>query len=231
MSLGKLSPTFLAVGLVGYWAWPFLSAADGEAQKETAVPQIAPAMLSPKIKPAPQRDPFRGPGEAEASKSPFGPGAASGRPKEQGPAAPKDAAAKSGVLAATPKGPAGAKDPAAWLSELALTATCTMEGRPMAMINGRLYAPGETLRLAGATGGPVTVAEIQAYRVVLELQGKKLDLAYANVDSGPRSSAPGKASPAGAASRGASRPAAGKSSAAAKPPKSSGGQAGNKSSR
>ena len=243
MSLGTMAPTILAVGLVGYWAWPFVSAADAEAKKDPAVPQIAPAMLSPKIMPAPGRDPFREPGKAETPNGPHGPGTAPGQPKKEAPAASKGAPGQTGAAAASPKGPPGAKPPTAWLSALTLNATCTTGSRPTAMINGRLYSPGESLRLPGATVGPGTVpdhalhgarvslAEIHAYRVVLESQGKKIDLGYANVDSGPRGSAPGKASPTGSPPRRAGRPAAGKSAAAASASKTSGGRAQNKSSR
>ncbi len=60
--------------------------------------------------------------------------------------------------------------------------------------------PGRTAQALRAPGEPISVAEIHAYCVVLESQGKRIELAYANVDAGPRTAGQGK-SPAGSPPR------------------------------
>jgi hypothetical protein len=223
MSLGKMAPTVLAVGMIGYWAWPFVSPAEGEAKKDASVPQIAPATLAPKIMTPPQRDPFGEPGRSKGATQP----SAGGTAKAAAAGGTDILPAGKGRTGETPAPPGtDAKRPTDWLSTLTLSATCTAGGRPTAIINGRLYSQGETLKLAGA---PVSVAEIRPYGVVLESQGKKSELAYADVDRGPRPSRQSKP-PASSPPRNAAKPPAAAKSPAASAAKPSGAAWG-KSSR
>ena len=48
------------------------------------------------------------------------------------------------------------------------------------MIDGRLYAPGQRLKLADAAFPPCTLAAVEPYKVLLDVQGKRVELVYEN---------------------------------------------------
>ena len=59
-----------------------------------------------------------------------------------------------------------------------------MGDQRLALINGRLYGPRETLQDSTASGADYKVVDVLPYKVLLECQGKKLELAYPDAASG-----------------------------------------------
>jgi hypothetical protein len=203
VSIGNLAPRAVVLGLVAVGVWPSVSHLLSEDKPPTpeAMPELANALLSPKPPPRPTRDPF---GLVTAAQPLSAKEAAKEAAKLQ--ASRSAAAVRRNALAAKPVDP---------LSGLILTATCIVGDQRLALINGRLYAPRQTLvtdkpvakRSPGAKGAapaaaedPATssyqVVEVLPYKVLLAHNGQILELGYSNVTSGPPSA--GRTGAAGA---------------------------------
>jgi hypothetical protein len=176
------------------------------------MPELAAKLLSPKLPPLPTRDPF---GLALPGRKP----------------PPKDLAKQRGGNRSLSRSNAAGKNNASGkavspLSGLSLTGTCILGDQRLAVINGRLYAPKETLTTdkpavkraandkAAAADEPASssyqVVEVFPYKVLLAHNGQVLELEYSNVTSGPPSSARGGPK-AGGRGAGKSRGSSGKS--------------------
>lgn len=183
VQLGKVTPIGLLVGVVAYCCWPYLAApAAGAADGAGKLPEVTAAMLTPVPAPAAKRDPFRpadGAGMAVTARQP----------------AP--------TMTPVAKRADPVPDKAPPRSRLRLNATYLHGGRRLALIDGSVYAEGETLKPASPAAVPLVVERIEAHQVVLRGLGQPLELRYADQPSaaGPlaqaRAAAPGKAKVSG----------------------------------
>ena len=76
------------------------------------------------------------------------------------------------------------------MAELVLNATILSGEKRLAMINGHAYRPGEAI-VASDPAAQLRVAEIHHHRVVLEREGKRVDLNTPTSRRPPRSVARG----------------------------------------
>jgi hypothetical protein len=192
ISVGRLAPRAIVLAVVGYCVWPSASAlfSQPETKPPETLPDITAAMLSPALSPSPTRDPFGGAAVVPwlAAKQP---GAAAGKTAGKGgPAKPPVSAAGKTAGKSPHSGSAKTPDkPADPLGGLALDATCIVGDRRLAMINGRMYAVQETLRTGNSATPPYKVVDVLPYKVVLERDGKTLELTYSDIASHAASSA------------------------------------------
>jgi hypothetical protein len=226
-SVGRLVPSTIVLAVAGSCTWSTLSGpdsvADGSAGK---LPEVTRAMLSPAIGAAPDRDPFKGLGEArpdvlaglrhEGTTTRRKAGVEAGNQVGAGNRAATKAEAMSLVeneriarvvealgdaltlrlpigapgTSATGARPEPKVDLAGLLARLDLNATWVQGPRRAAVINGRVYRPGEALE---GTAGAL-VAEVLPGRVLLECQGGRAELTMPEVSGRPGAPA---ASPTG----------------------------------
>ena len=71
-----------------------------------------------------------------------------------------------------------AQEPVDILKSLALDATFLHGDRRLALINGRVCAQGESLAISDAAAWPCVVAGISADKVLIEHQGRTVELKY-----------------------------------------------------
>ena len=155
----KLAPTGVVVALVGLCCWPHLTDSEVrlDMQQENDLPQVTQSLLSPDILPAPDRDPFRDMrinstgGMQEQLATTAGPGTGGGSSEI---------------------------DIAAELSKLVLNATYVRGDRRVALINGELYALGETLDGSPSGSQTFIVMQISLHKVLLKRQGQTVELSY-----------------------------------------------------
>jgi hypothetical protein len=116
--IGKIAPTAIVAAVLGYWCWPYVNESIGRPQdkKENKLPVISAALLSPAPEAAPDRDPFRPPGEKKSSAAMAGP-------------------TKKPTLA-----------DANALGSQVLNATYIHGDRRLALISGHVYVEGEQLK-------------------------------------------------------------------------------------
>ncbi|MCE5268193.1 MAG: hypothetical protein LLG00_09945 [Planctomycetaceae bacterium] len=200
-------PRAAALAVAGIVAWPSLSALFLESEtKQAKPPEAAIAAASPPAASPPKRDPFD---NGERIDRPAG--------RNYGGKDARNGVDIAGVLGRLGKGAAAqgaAGVPVSPLSGLHLEATCIMGDRRLALINGRLYAPQETITAAAAQPGadaelaklgyappPSKVVDVLPYKVLLSCQGKTMELTYSDSLSGS-STVGGK----GAAAAGTSHP-------------------------
>ena len=163
------------LAFVGYCVWPSVSelTSDPPPPKPPAkVPELAAALFSPTMPPRPTKNPWGGKDAASLAAA-----------KEAAKAADKTAEAPAGSAAAkTPDKPV---DP---LDGLKLDATCILGDQRLAVINGQLYAPQETLSAGNSSTPPFKIVSVLPYKVLLEREGKTVELTYSDVVSRPASS-------------------------------------------
>ncbi len=180
VSIGKMAPTAIVVAAVGYFCWPYLSPTGANVMfNEGGKPvDINMALLSPKLTAAPGRDPFG--------------------MKVETPRAEAETPTKSGSTPRPNTNPArGTQEGAATpvetaevevdqpLTGLALNATFLRGSRRAAMINSQFYSEGETLEPSGPNIKPYVVAKIFQHHVLLERQGRTVELTYPSPPPNP----------------------------------------------
>jgi hypothetical protein len=140
MTVSDLAPRAVVVGLVAFGVWPavcqFLS--NDKPKPPEKMPELAAEMLSPKLPPLPMRDPFgvsirTKPSTAQKSGQP---NRGTGQSPRSSLASNKKASASANKTVGKPVDP---------LAGFTLSATCIMGDQRLAVINGRLYAPQQTL--------------------------------------------------------------------------------------
>ncbi|MEN6449783.1 MAG: hypothetical protein ABFC96_04750 [Thermoguttaceae bacterium] len=184
ISTAKWLPRGVALAVAGCVAWPSLSALLPESAAKPRKPPDAVALVAaPAQMPHPKRNPFG----ARGSKKQL--------PRSQGKV--------DGVGSASyPKLGANGSD---GLDAFRLEATCIVGDRRLAVINGRLYAPDEPLieppradskaAPKGVAAEPLVVGKIvdvMPYKVLLECQGKTLELSYSDIPASSRSGTPNR---------------------------------------
>ncbi|MCD4726847.1 MAG: hypothetical protein K8R46_04250 [Pirellulales bacterium] len=191
--LDKVIPRTLALAVVGYCLWPstmaFFSTPKTTSPKK--LPELSAALLSPAMPLAPTRDPFEENTATLASAlkkviQPVTKAATVKRPRKPTVKTERRVASTSrGQGKPTGKG-------ANHSGGLTLEATCIVGDRRLAIINGRLYAPKETLSLPGLSATPYEVINVLPYKVVLKCGENSMELTYPNVAS--KSASAGKKS-------------------------------------
>jgi hypothetical protein len=181
ISLEKLVPRAVVAAALAYCGWPSMSylMSQPPAAVPATLPEIAKSALAPVIT-APTRDPFMPKAVAEGNA-----GAKPGLPNGQ-----------RGADTAQKEGKAG--NP---LGGLKLEATYLSGPSRLAIINGHVYGPTETL-----PASKLKILDVLPYQVILECEGKRLTLAYADTASARSASALSKSRPTGS---GAGKPKGG----------------------
>jgi hypothetical protein len=184
ISVGKLAPSAIVLAFVGYCVWPSLSDLTSTPLPPKApakIREVPVALFSPTMPPVPTRNPWGG---LDA--------AALAAVKES--TKPVDTQSESVVDAAMAEATAGPTDS---LAGLQLSATSILGDQRVAIINGQICAAHETLNAENAA---YRVVRVLPYKVVLEHDGKIVELTYSNVTSRADTSAEGgvQAKPASA---------------------------------
>ncbi len=161
--VNRLAPTVIVAAFVAWCVWPYLSGegSGGLVQEPAQVPQIAGSLLQPTIEPAGDRNPFR--------------------PANAGEPDPSETATiHEDELASAPveQGLVPEVQPGDVLEQLTLDGTFIYGGQRLALINGRVYAEGDTLTVSGLTTEPCIVKQIFAHKVLIEFRGETLELPY-----------------------------------------------------
>jgi hypothetical protein len=219
----NIVPTAVVLAVGGYVVWPHVGSGilseEAPAAKESkgpTDPQVPQAMLKPELVPPPVRDPFDDPEEGRARAR------AAIRDRLNGLVKGLETLrrvrpGRSGGAGNRGKGTPD-DDP---LAGLTLNATYIQDGRSAAVINGRLYRPGQPVE-AGGGPGALVLKEVRLHSVVVRDSGRDLELTYgarrAGGPDGDAESPPGAGTPAKAAPRPAAKPPrAGARPPAAKP--------------
>ncbi len=182
ISLEKLVPRVIVAGALGYCAWPSVSylMSHPAAAPPATLPEVAKSALAPTIT-SPTRDPFVLKDAAEAND-----GSKAGSPRGQfGAKKLADAAKQKDDKASNP------------LSGLTLDATYLAGASRLAIINGCVYGPKETL-----PASKLKILDVLPYKVLLDCEGTVLTLAYsdtASAGSASTRSAPSRGKPSGGA--------------------------------
>jgi hypothetical protein len=166
ISLNKLAPRVIALAAVGYCIWPSLSDLQSDVKPMTLkkVTELSASLFSPKLSPSPTRDPFGGPDAASLASV------------KKSPAGGNSARSSAGKATDIPADPLGG---------LRLDATCILGQQRAAVISGQLYASHEKISSGNSSTSPYKVVSVFPYKVLLEHEGKTLELKYSDV--APRS--------------------------------------------
>jgi len=183
LSVGKLAPSAVVLAFVGYCVWPSvleLASASQPPKPPPKLAELAGALFSPVMPPCPTKNPWGGGNLASL-------------------AAAKQSAKAADNPVGAPANSTGSKTtgkPVDPLSGLTLDATCILGDRRLAVINGRSYAAHEMLSTSNPATPGFTIASVLPYSVLLERDGKTVELTYSNATtrSGPSrgGSAPAK---------------------------------------
>ncbi|HWE37895.1 MAG TPA: hypothetical protein VG406_15100 [Isosphaeraceae bacterium] len=215
VSVAQVGPPAVALAVVGLCAWPYLGpSAKEEAAEAEKLPEIAAPLLAPKLGRPPTRDPFKAPGEPQpdmlalANLKPSGApargpakaaaGAAAGPRREPtaaaAPTAPGPGPRTKPDGAETPKPARDEDGEPPSLGGLILNATIVQPYRRFAMIDGKVYAEGDVLRVPGV--GPARLLRIEHNRALFVARGKPAELTFRAAPSRPAAGggAPGPAS-------------------------------------
>jgi hypothetical protein len=223
--IAKFAPTAIVLGVVGYCVWPYVAGSDASANADSQakMPEIAAALLSPKIETSPQRDPFRSLEEVAAAQTPevinISKSAVKGPPEVS--IISKSSAKEPLVAGGTGKNATNTMPETAVTlkqnpsdmktmlpqngktavpgsdnstSGMTLGATCVQGDRGLALINGRIYAPGETIKSPGVQE-QYKVDRILPFEVSLKGELTAGTLKYRDFIAAEKSSAVGKQSP------------------------------------
>ena len=172
--VGKLAPSAAALVFVADCVWPSLSelASAPRPTPPKKVPELAAALFSPAMPPCPTRNPFEWTDAALLAAA------------KESPKAARKTAVQAAALG-TAKTPDKPVDP---LGGLKLDATSILGVQRLAVINGQLYALHD--RLAGNSATPpYRIVGVLSYKVLLEREGKTVELTYSDGASRSASSA------------------------------------------
>jgi hypothetical protein len=168
----KIAPTLVTLALVGWIVWPFLFGGEqGEPTAAAKAQANGSKQAAGNTRTAVPKDPF----EVMAVAS-----TASAQPKKDaGPAKPTVASAKTAS-------PTGKKPPesdasradAARVRGMVLSATIIHGPKRIAMIDGRIYEPGDPIRGLDEEPTPFRLAEVSARNVVLANRRGRYELNY-----------------------------------------------------
>jgi hypothetical protein len=178
ISLSKAVPRMVVVAAVGYCVWPSLPGLTSVPTPApvSKLPEIAGSLLAPRATPPPIRNPFLYKEAEDLAKNKAMAKLASANGKKLG------SPGKGG--GDDPAGPGRSQDP---LSGLSLDATCIAGDSRLAIINGHIYGVKKRISGSSAAAPALTIAAVLPYKVLLECDGKTLELFYSTIS---RSDAP-----------------------------------------
>ena len=180
VSVIKVAPTAVIVVAAGFCAWPYLGTAESPA---AAVPPAAPrgkfvvplSLLNPTPQPRPERDPFvdseklRAEATEKIAQAIKGLIAARLKPKSL-----HSSSARRGAKTVAGGFNPGEADPR---DGLVLGGASVLNGRGVAVINGRSYMKGDRVEQA-ASPDPCVLGDVHPHRVFLLYKGKLIPLEY-----------------------------------------------------
>ncbi len=164
----KMAPMAVVAMVFAGCCWPYVSgsATGTSSQQDSDIAQLSKELLSPVLKPANDRDPFRPVKLALGSLKGNQPG--SGGPGRNGPGGKK--AAEATHLRQR---------------EFALGGTYVQGNRSMAIINGKVYEPGDTLAGSDAARQSWVVKRILPEEVLIQSGEKTTKLTYPDFTAPP----------------------------------------------
>jgi hypothetical protein len=176
----RIGPSCAVLGLVVWCCWPYLAASGSSfsGPQETKLPRIARNVLDPEIRKPSQRDPFQVKADQADQRATFAPLAAMGKLfrkiKED-----RQWLADRQAARATTRLPSDVPATPDELSKsLRLQATYLRLDERLAVINNRIYAEGEDVALPGSDKLSCTVQHVLSDRVILDIRGETVNLAY-----------------------------------------------------
>jgi hypothetical protein len=182
ISILKVAPTAVVVIVSGVCTWPYLWASgDDPAGPKAAMPtEISAALLDPAVGTNFNRNPFL---VTEADQMALA-RIVFNRIKDRVVVWYKQHAPARDEV--NDKGNAVGTVGADLNAEFVLNGTYLHPDRQLAMINGRVYAPGEALKGIDPARGRYVLAEVRPHSVVLTVRGKPQELTYPPLNSKPR---------------------------------------------
>lgn len=168
ISVGKLAPSAVVLAFVGYCTWPSLSDLTSTLPPPKAPPkvaEVAASLFSPTMPPVPTRNPWGGLDAAELAAA-----------KET--AKPVDTQSEAVVEAAMAQKTSA--EPTNPLAGLKLDATSILGDQRVAVISGQMCSAQELVTFNDAR---YRVVRVLPYKVVLERDGKIMELTYSSVAS------------------------------------------------
>jgi hypothetical protein len=166
LPIAKIAPTAAAAAMVTYCCWPHLFAGPVRENRPAGkLPQVAATLLSPVFAEPAERNPFLARSNPEA-------------------AAESDKPNTKADNSAAPVTDADEADP---IEHWVLNATLLRGDRQFAVINGRLYQPGERLAPADSPDSQFVVTQIDANEVVIRGPRRTLRLRYSDFAERPSS--------------------------------------------
>ncbi|MEN6458367.1 MAG: hypothetical protein ABFC63_05505 [Thermoguttaceae bacterium] len=173
VNANKLAPRVVALIVVGYFVWPSVGQLleSHEPKKPPQTTELAASLLRPPMLPPPKKDPFGLPATTPGDSAK---GQLNGRVR---------IAAGGAFGAGTPSN--------SDVPGLTLEGTCIVADQRLAIINGQVYGPKESVAGTGPAAGNYRVLDVFPDRVLVQCDGKQMELRYSNAlaskreDSGP----------------------------------------------
>jgi len=176
---GNLAPSAFVVAVAGYLCWSYWDDAPAGPPADSKLPAIAAGLLNPDLGAAAGRDPF-GTTVAFQLDDDAANDSTPGKGKLQGGKAGQTGGAASNKPNPPPVQKLTGKEATNILAGYVLHATYIQANHRVALINGRTYSRGESIDSTDPKAAPLLLSEIHQHKVVLDYQGKQVDLGYAN---------------------------------------------------
>jgi hypothetical protein len=170
ISANKVAPSAVVLAFVGYCIWPSVAGMISEPPRPKPaekLPPLAASLFTMTLSPPPTRNPWGGKDVETLAKIK--------KAKEA-----KIAEDISSKMNSDAKEVKPTIQPIDLLRSLTLDATCIGGGQRLAIINDRMYGLQELLRETDPGSPPCKIIDVSPYEVLLECQGKTLQLRYAN---------------------------------------------------
>ena len=174
--VGTIVPSMIVLAAVGWAVWPYLESPGLSPTSKTRDVEVSSALLAWVAGRTPDRDPFRSPSVPAAVGSTRAP-----RP------GPGEKVPKAGLANTMLEARRAEVDVRATLpGKVALSATSIHGTRRMAVLNGRVYAEGESVQGIDAPN-PVVLAAIHPASVRLCYGGESVAIAFSAASAATRS--------------------------------------------
>lgn len=188
--LDKAVPRAIAAAVVVYCLWPILTSffAKPKANTPEKLPELTAAMLSPKLPPHPERNPFvihdctSNSDSADRETNSQYPARAAGSTQSTRTAYSAQRASagggRSGGKFSVDSNSGGNRD-----GNPVLEATLIAGNQRVAVINGRVYSKNDRLHFPRLSNSPCVIVGVQPYKVLLKCaNGKTATLTYSNAN-------------------------------------------------